>query len=64
MILGSGSDHSYARQLDRQIAFGRINGTVIRIRANCILAHGMEVKVPHWEVQASAPSDLMSKVKL
>ena len=32
----------------RQSAFGFGNCTVIRIRANCVLAHGMDVKVPHW----------------
>jgi hypothetical protein len=45
----------YVRQLDRQITIGCINRTVIRIRANFILAHGMEVKLPHWEVQVSTP---------
>ena len=52
-ILGSRPDYGYARWLDRQIMFGVINYKVIRIRAKCILAHGTEINVPHWEVQTA-----------
>jgi len=45
VMLGSKPDHRYAGRLDRQITFGWINCTVIRIRTKCILEHGMEVKV-------------------
>jgi len=51
MILGSRQDHRYPGWLDRQITFGWINCEVIRIRAKCTLAHGMEIKVSHWELR-------------
>jgi hypothetical protein len=38
-----------------------MNEKFFRIRAKYILAHGMEVTVPHWEVRTSMPLDLASK---
>jgi len=46
VIPGSRPGHRYGRWLDRQNTFGWINYKDIRIRAKCILAHGMEVVVP------------------
>jgi hypothetical protein len=40
---------------------GWINCKVNKIQVSCILAHGMEFKVPHWDVRTSRPYDLASK---
>jgi len=41
-----------------------MNCEVILIRAKCLLAHGKEVKVPHWEIRISRSLDLASNVML
>lgn len=61
MVLGSRSDHRYARWLERHITLGC---KVTRIRAECIMVFGLEVTVPHLEVGTSWPQGLTSKVIL
>jgi len=60
VVLGSRSDHGYARRSDKQITFEWINCKFVRIRTKCVPTHGMEVKVPYWEVLTSGPYDLTS----